>query len=172
MNIIIAKPKEEHAEAIADICSTGWKQTVDGKLSEEYQTKNSAFWYNLERVKNDIKQGSYSYVAIHHAKVIGVIGGDITKPHTGEVFMLYMDENYRYKGVGRQLLDALTKKQIEEGATEQWVSVQEDNDRGIPFYEARGFIYRKKKITMTETGEEQVSFRYVRKVEGGESLWK
>ncbi|MGN8646094.1 GNAT family N-acetyltransferase [Gracilibacillus sp. HCP3S3_G5_1] len=165
MNITIEQPKEEHAEAIAHICSTGWKQTVEGELSKEYQTKNVAFWYNLERVKNDIKQGSYSYVAIYQSKVIGVIGGAITKPGTGEVFVLYIDEKYRYKGVGRQLLEALTQQQIEKGATEQWVSVQEDNELGIPFYEARGFTYREKKITTTETGEKQVSMRYFRKVD-------
>ncbi len=36
MGIVIEKPKTIHSEAIASICSKGWKQTVEGMLSEEY----------------------------------------------------------------------------------------------------------------------------------------
>lgn len=43
MKITIVKPTENHIEAISRICSNGWKQTVEGKLSEEYQEQNVAF---------------------------------------------------------------------------------------------------------------------------------
>ena len=162
MNISIVKPDATHAEAISGICSVGWRQTVEGKLSEEHQLNNIAFWYNPERIKSDIEKGVYSHIALVGSEVVGVIGGWMTAPQIGEVFVLYMDERYRYQGIGRQLLDALTKYQIGNGATEQWVSVQEGNQRGIPFYEARGFKYREKKTEVTDTGEQQVSLRYSR----------
>lgn len=163
MTVSIIKPAEEHIEAISSICSAGWKQTVEGKLSEAYQEQNVAFWYNHARIKSDLEAGVYSHVALIGSKVAGVIGGGMTGPGTGEVFVLYVDESFRYKGIGRQLLDALTGLQREQGASEQWVSVQEDNGYGIPFYEARGFVFQKKKVEKTETGEEQVSLRYMRK---------
>ena len=78
--------------------------------------------------------------------------------------MLYVDETYRYKGIGRLLLEALTELQKEQGAAKQWVSVQEDNQHGIPFYEARGFRLQGKKTELTDTGEEQVSLRYSREI--------
>ncbi|MBU9720939.1 MULTISPECIES: GNAT family N-acetyltransferase [Bacillaceae] len=162
--ILIKNPEITHAEAIADICSRGWRQTVEGILSEEYQAKNIEYWYNYERVKKDIEAGSYSYVALLHSEVVGVIGGGKTKEETGEIFVLYVDENFRYKGVGRKLLKELTHQQIQEGISEQWVSVQENNDRGLPFYEARGFSLKEKRFTETETGEQQVSLRYSRKL--------
>ncbi|QDP39390.1 GNAT family N-acetyltransferase [Radiobacillus deserti] len=165
MNISIERPQPNQAEAIAEICSIGWKQTVEGKLSKEYQSQNVKFWYNQEKILNDIEAGSYTHVAIVHSKVVGVIGGAMTAPEIGEVFVLYVDETYRYKGIGRLLLAALTEQQKEQGAKEQWVSVQEDNQRGIPFYEARGFTFQRKKITKTDTGEEQVSLRYFRVIE-------
>lgn len=164
MEISIIKPDAGHAQNIARICSIGWRQTVDGKLSEAHQLKNVAFWYNLERIERDIEQGSYSHIALAGPEVVGAIGGGMTAADTGEVFVLYMDENYRYQGIGRKLLDALTKLQIEKGATEQWVSVQEGNQRGIPFYEARGFKVQGKKIEETDTGEQQVSLRYSRNI--------
>ncbi|SEN97502.1 Ribosomal protein S18 acetylase RimI [Mesobacillus persicus] len=162
MNITIVKPDLKHAEAIATICSTGWKQTVEGLLSDEYQKKNVEFWYNLDRVCKDITSGAYSHVALVNSEVVGVIGGGMTGPHVGEVFVLYVDESYRYRGIGRRLLEALSQQQLVQGATEQWVSVQKGNQRGIPFYEARKFVFHEEKTTWTETNEKQVSLRYSR----------
>jgi ribosomal protein S18 acetylase RimI-like enzyme len=160
----ITKPELKHAEAIAAICSKGWRQTVAGKLSEEFQRQNVAYWYNLGRVKEEIQSGSYRYVAMQVGRVVGVIGGAVTGQSTGEVFVLYVDEAARYKGAGKLLLEALTKDQKQQGVSEQWVSVQEGNTLGIPFYEARGFRLRGKKSNLTETGETQVSLRYYREI--------
>ncbi|WP_400245357.1 GNAT family N-acetyltransferase [Niallia sp. JL1B1071] len=162
--ISIEKPKPEQAKAIHRICSTGWRQTVEGKLSEECQKQTVEFWYQLDRIEKDMENGSYSYVALLDSEVVGVIGGGITDENVSEVFVLYIDEKYRYQGIGTLLLEALTKDQVALGAIRQWVSVQEGNHRGIPFYEARGFIFQEKKITATETGEEQVSLRYARAI--------
>lgn len=164
MTVSIVEPTKNHIEAISAICSTGWKQTVAGNLSEEYQEQNVAFWYNHARIKKDLEAGFYTHVALIGSEVVGVIGGAMTGIRTGEVFVLYVDEQYRYKGVGRLLLDALTEMQKKQGASEQWVSVQEGNQRGIPFYEARGFTFQGKQPELTSTGEQQVSLRYSRPV--------
>ncbi|MDQ0159959.1 GNAT family N-acetyltransferase [Alkalibacillus salilacus] len=164
MDIVIEKPNINHAGAIATICSTGWKQTVEGILSDEYQLINVAYWYNEERVKSDIEAGAYSYIALMDSQVVGVIGGGKTGTNTGEIFVLYVDDQVKYNGIGKKLLETLTQEQIEEGISEQWVSVQEGNYRGIPFYEARGFTYKEKRIQETETGEQQVSLRYSREI--------
>ncbi|ASN06410.1 GNAT family N-acetyltransferase [Virgibacillus necropolis] len=164
MNLSIVKPHTKHTEAIVAICAAGWRQTVEGKLSEEYQLKNVDFWYNYERVYSDIEAGFYTHVALINSEIVGVIGGAITGPSVGEIFVLYVDEAHRYNGIGRLLLEAITGQQKDSGASEQWVSVQEGNKHGIPFYEARVFLYREKKITSTDTGEKQVSLRYSRRI--------
>jgi len=107
----------------------------------------------------------YSYVALNdNSEVAGVIGGGITEVSVGEIFVFYVDETYRYKGIGRLLLEALTKEHKDKGVTEQWVSVQKNNYKGIPFYKARDFVFHHKRITYTDTNEEQVSLRYLRKI--------
>lgn len=58
MNTSIEKPSVKHANAVAKICTLGWKQTVEGRLSEEYQYKNIVYWYNKERVSSHIKSGN------------------------------------------------------------------------------------------------------------------
>ncbi|MBM7633412.1 GNAT family N-acetyltransferase [Geomicrobium sediminis] len=50
----------------------------------------------------------------------------------------------RNEGIGSKLLAEITKQQLTLGATEQWVSVQQHNEKGIPFYKAKGFIYQTK----------------------------
>jgi N-acetylglutamate synthase-like GNAT family acetyltransferase len=121
---MIIKPERKHAEVIAAICSKGWRQTVAGKLSEEYQRQNVDFWYNLARVKEEIQSGGYCYIAMIAGRVAGVIGVAMTGQVTGEVFVLYVDESVRYKCAGKLLLEALTMDQEQQGAAEQWVSVQ------------------------------------------------
>lgn len=162
LDAVIVKPDIKHTEEIAKVCSVGWRQTVEGELSEEYQQKNVRFWYNHGKVYDDILAGMYSFVALDREKVVGVIGAGIPKEKSGEIFVLYVDEIYRYQGIGRLLLEKVTKDQQKKGVTKQWVSVQEGNQRGIPFYEARGFLFRHKRATYTDTNEKQVSLRYVR----------
>lgn len=100
-----------------------------------------------------------------HLLWLVAIGGGITERQTGAVDVLYVDEAYPYQGIGRLLLGALTQQQVESGAVEQWVSMQEGNYRGIPFYEARGFTFWETKTTrVSETGETLVSLRYWRRL--------
>lgn len=56
--------------------------------------------------------------------------------------MLYLDPAVRARGIGTALLQFVTDQQRGLGATEQWVSVTEGNELGIPFYRARGFVVR------------------------------
>ncbi|SEQ12745.1 GNAT family N-acetyltransferase [Piscibacillus halophilus] len=164
MQVNITKPKIEHAEAIRRICSTGWRQTVEGLCSEEYQEQNIEYWYNIEKIQDDIENGTYTHVAIIDSKVVGTIGGAMTGPETGQIFVFYMDPTYRYKGIGKKLLNIFTEDQKQQGATEQVVSVQKDNQYGIPFYEARGFRPIAEKVSETSTGEQLASIRYYREI--------
>ncbi|MGG3690400.1 hypothetical protein [Caldifermentibacillus hisashii] len=49
--------------------------------------------------------------------------------------------------------------------TEQWVSVAKGNMKGIPFYEARGFVFQHERASYGNAeGEDYVSLRYFRKL--------
>lgn len=70
MSLSIVRPLTKHTESIAAICAAGWRQTVEGKLSEEYKTKNVDLWYKPERVHRDIQDEKYSYVALIDGEVV------------------------------------------------------------------------------------------------------
>lgn len=164
MTLVIRKPEVIDAGRIVDICSTSWRQTVEGKLSSTFVQQTVNYWYNAEKVEQDIKKGSYSYVAEIDGKVAGVIGGGMTGKKRAEVYVFYIDKEYRYHGIGTALLHKLTEHQQRKGANEQWVSVQQNNELGLPFYKARGFIQQSVKETKSAAGEVQVSLRMKRDI--------
>jgi len=84
----------------------------------------------------------------------------------GEIFVLYVSPNRRHEGIGTMLLDVLKKQQKDVfNATEQWVSVAKGNQKGIPFYEAKGFIFKNEQSDYGNSeGEKYISSRYYRKI--------
>lgn len=164
MTLVIRKPEVIDAGRIADICSRGWRQTVEGKLSSTFVQQTVNYWYNADKVKQDIKKGSYAYTAVYDGIAVGVIGGGMTGKKRAEVYVFYIDKEYRYHGTGKALLHKLTEYHQRKGAEEQWASVQADNDLGLPFYKARGFIQQSVKETKSAAGEIQVSLRMKRDI--------
>lgn len=164
MDLKIRKVRLEDAERVGVICRNGWLDTVDARLSDTYKRRNVEFWYSRDKVGQDIKKGQYSYVAEMDGSVVGVIGGGMISGNENEVFVFYMDKNYRYMGIGRQLLNVFTENFMKRGAKVQWVSVQEDNTLGLPFYESNGFRFQSIKETGTGTGEVQRSLRMKREL--------
>lgn len=165
MEIKIRKVKVEDAGRVAEICRSGWLDTVDDQLSETYKTKNVGFWYSPAKVEQDIKKGQYSFVAEVDNDVAGVIGGGMISKKENEVFVFYMDRDYRYMGIGKRLLHVFTEHFKKKGASVQWASVQEGNALGMPFYESNGFYFQSVKEKQTGTGEVQRSLRMKRELE-------
>ncbi|WP_404333142.1 GNAT family N-acetyltransferase [Mesobacillus maritimus] len=104
-------------------------------------------------------------VALEAEKVIGAIGGGIIGKDISEVFVLYLDPERGREGIGTLLLNALTEVQKVKGATKQWVSVAKGNQKGIPFYEAKGFIFAEEiQCFGNSKHEKYVSLRYYREI--------
>ncbi len=73
----------------------------------------------------------------------------------------------RGEGIGTLLLDTITEQQRAHGAREQWVSVEPDNKKGLPFYAARGFEVRGERPEWgTRPEEGRVSLRLMRRIDG------
>lgn len=122
VNITIVKLDLKHAETIATICTTGWKQTVQGLLSEEYQKKNVDFWYNHDRVCKDIASGAYSQSRLSTPKWSESLEAQWLAHMLGRFLSFMLMKAIDINWIGRRLLEALTQQQLAEGATEQWVS--------------------------------------------------
>ncbi|WKA55453.1 GNAT family N-acetyltransferase [Planococcus shixiaomingii] len=169
MEIVKADP--QHVHGIIDVCVAGYWATYGETHSKEYIERVINVFYNPERVLTEVtltdrNWGGY-FVALDGGEVVGAGGGGMIGETAGEVFVLYLKPGRRNEGIGTLLLNAITKQQKEEfGATEQWVSVQKGNAKGIPFYEARGFRFQQEQIGYENAEQENyVSLRYYRRLD-------
>jgi ribosomal protein S18 acetylase RimI-like enzyme len=123
-------------------------------------------YYTPERIAGEIAapEGWDGWlVAVDGGRVVGAAGGAMVDPGVGEVFVLYLDPARRREGIGTLLLDAVTQQQLARGAREQWVSVEPENAKGLPFYEARGFEVRGERPGWGD--ESRVTLRLMRRLD-------
>ena len=144
--------------------------TYEKLFSKDYIQNLIERYYNIERIKREIKSIDsiwHGYIiAEENGKVIGVIGGGMVDETVGEVYVLYLEPTMRGRGVGTRLLNFFTKIQKHKyGAIEQWVAVAKGNHYGIPFYEARGFIFQHEEQSYGSTNQDHdISLKYKRTI--------
>lgn len=151
-------------EAICRICAEGWRDTYRGLRSEAEIESVIGEFYVPERVSPELAPappgwGGWLVAEDRAGEVIGAGAGGMTGPAVGELFVLYVDPARQRQGAGRALLDAITERQRTLGAREQWVSVEDNNRKGIGFYESRGFVPAGTRPAYELSGE---SLRYMR----------
>ncbi|MBP1970532.1 GNAT superfamily N-acetyltransferase [Virgibacillus natechei] len=143
--ITIQKATPEHADGIAKVCIDSYWATYGELLSSEYINRMIKEFYTRERIIKEVTTTSKGwngwFVAVDDEEVVGAGAGGMISENHGELFVLYLDPERKGEGLGTKLLDAVTNELKEYGAKEQWVSVTKWNNKGIPFYEAKGFIY-------------------------------
>jgi GNAT superfamily N-acetyltransferase len=171
MSLIIRRAETRDAEGIARVCAAGWRDTYRGLKEPERIEAVIAEYYAPERIRREIdatKGWDGWIVAVEDNTVIGGGGGGMTGPDVGEVFVLYLDPTRRGEGIGTLILNAITEQQLAQGAREQWVSVEPENSKGLPFYYHRGFEVRGKRPEWgTAPGEGGDSLRLMRRLSPG-----
>lgn len=143
----LARAGEEGA--ICDVCRAGFAVSSHGLLSRAAIERQVDLYYDPARVREEIITAGgtptwqgYVVAVSELGEVLGAGGGGVSDHGVGNVHVLYLNPALRGRGIGTALLDFLTGQQKCQGATEQWVSVTEGNDLGVPFYLARGFVLR------------------------------
>jgi ribosomal protein S18 acetylase RimI-like enzyme len=142
---------------IVRICSEGWRDTYSGFKSAQYIEEMIAEFYVPERIANEIGahgeawQGYVVAELDHRLLVAG--GGGLIQPTLGEVFVLYADPRPRRRGGGTAVLEFITEQHRRLGATEQWVSVEPENELGLSFYRAQRFVERGRRPAYRGDGE-------------------
>lgn len=166
--IQVVKANVHHVQGIAYVCSVATRATYNDIYTPEYIERVIKKFYNPARILREVTYsekdwGGY-FAAVENNEVIGACGGGMISDTAGEVYVLYLDPRRRNEGIGTKLLEAVSHQQkYEFHAKEQWVSVQEGNTKGIPFYEARGFVYQHKEAGYGKgEAENYSSLRYHR----------
>ena len=145
----LARPAE--AAAVCEVCREGFAASSAGLLADETIRRQADLYYAPARIRSEIEGAGASpawqgyVVAVdEESQVVGAAGGGVRDGAVGQVLVLYLRMSLRGRGIGTALLGFVTDQQRRAGAREQWVSVTEGNDLGIPFYLARGFVERER----------------------------
>jgi ribosomal protein S18 acetylase RimI-like enzyme len=167
---VIRRAETHDAEGIARVCAAGWRDTYRDIKEPERIEAVIAEYYTAERISLEIapSEGWDGWiVAVDDDTVIGAGGGGMIEAGVGEIFVLYLDPTRRGEGIGTLILDAITEQQRAHGAREQWVSVEPENAKGLPFYYSRGFEVRGRRPEWGTAPEEgRVSLRLMRRLRG------
>jgi ribosomal protein S18 acetylase RimI-like enzyme len=146
-DVRLAAPGEE--DQVCAVCTEGFTESSRGLLPPATIRRQVATFYNRDRVRQEIvTAGStpawlgYVVAVTTDGQVLGAAGGGIRDDGAGQVYVLYLRMHLRRAGIGSALLAYVTDQHKRLGASEQWVSVTEGNELGIPFYRARGFVER------------------------------
>jgi len=171
--VTIRKAEPRDVTGIVRVCSDGWRDTYRGLKTPEQIEAVIAEFYTPERIRRELEpsEGWDGWiVAVDDDGVVGAGGGGMTGNGIGELFVLYLDPARRGEGIGTLILGSITEQQRAKGAREQWVSVEPDNAKGLPFYAARGSQVRGERPEFGSVrGEGASSLRLARPI-GGASL--
>ena len=135
----------DDVDAVRRICETGYRFVTEPLLPEDLVDEKVAAFYGRERVAGDVDPERFSrhwrgyLVAELDGCVVGAAGGGMVAEDVGQLYVLYLALDRRGAGIGTALLDAVTRQQVDLGATRQRVAVLAGNPHGVPFYLARGF---------------------------------
>lgn len=167
--VVIQKATEEHVDGIVEVCVAAQWATYGELYTKEYIVRTIDEYYTPERIKNEIVPTNIGwggwFVALDNGEVVGAGGGGMQTFVTAEVYALYLSPLRRNEGIGTKLLAAITEQQRKLGATEQWISVAKGNEKGIPFYNKRGFIFQEEVDSYhNKEGEVYISLRYSRPI--------
>ena len=154
---------------ICRICRDAWRDTYAGVYDADEIERIVARYYSRERVREEVRRPEDWdgwWVAEDDAgRIVAAGGGGMTAPCVGEVFVLYADPPRRGEGAGTAILAAVTEEQRSQGAREQSVSVEPQNENGLRFYRARGFRRRgSRPLHGNEPGDDRVSLRLSRRI--------
>jgi GNAT superfamily N-acetyltransferase len=169
-SLSIRRAYKKDAKSIADVLAKSQWFTYKTHYSEDYIYRLIDQYYNVQRIEQEIvfisEEWHGYFIAEMGGVIVGAIGGGMNDDTAGEVYVLYLDPTLRGQGIGTRLLDFFTKIQKHTyGAKEQWVSVAKGNNYGIPFYEARGFIFQHEEPAYGTIEEDQdISLKYKREI--------
>jgi len=153
----IRKASKQDIKSVAKVYVDGWRTTYRGLVPNKYLDELS--YEEVEKRWNqffDNESEPFMYVAMNDTgKIVGFAAGrSIEEKHfDGELYALYLLQECRRLGVGRQLLSVIARHFKEKGIYSMIVWVMEQNKSGVGFYRRMG---GKKYIRRTSTFGETV----------------
>ena len=101
-------------------------------------------WDEYEVLERFLSDNEYCFVAEREEKIVGFAIGTLIRKSKGSwtygyLIWLGIDQKFQGKGIGKNLLNRLTRRLIENGAKMMMVDTASDNTQAIEFFKKKGF---------------------------------
>lgn len=145
MKIIVRKAVLEELKTIQDLNHKLflWDFDRDPNLNVAWPHQEAGREYFTRRITGE--RGT-CFIAEYEGKIIGYVAGSVEKNITpistvlrGELENIYIEEEFRSKGAGKLLTNALIDWCKSHNAQSIVVSAYIHNEAAVEFYKARGF---------------------------------
>jgi ribosomal protein S18 acetylase RimI-like enzyme len=145
--MIIREARLKDAGEIAQVHIDSWKTTYTGILPEDHiqklsYQKRQQHWKNMLDSSTEKETDYFIYVAENTAQeIVGFIAGGLARSdnssYQGEIYALYILEEYQRQGIGRNLVQLIADKLLQSGINSILVWVLAENP-AVNFYQALG----------------------------------
>ncbi|MCA1444574.1 GNAT family N-acetyltransferase [Ensifer sp. IC4062] len=144
-SVYTRQASEKDLEAIARVLVDTWRSTFRGLLSDDF-LDGMSYEHQRERHARTMAGPRTAYFAAVDSRtdeVIGFANGGPNRhsdyPYSGELYAIYIREEYQRRGIGKSLFCALARRLVETGFSSMlvWVLVDNPNRR---FYERIGGV--------------------------------
>lgn len=144
MDITIRKGTEKDAKGVIEVNTFTWLTTYKGLISNQILEKRiETMDKRVVRIIDEIKKYNNLYVALDNKKVVGMMmygkSRNTNYPDSGEIYAIYILDNYQGLGIGKKLFMLGIKELINLGFNSMILNVL-DGNKAISFYQKYGGI--------------------------------
>ena len=153
--------KENEIEQIAKIIDEDWKIAYKGIINQEYL--DSLNYKDREkRIREKYKkEKGIVYVEDNLVKGYCRFGQSKEEKELGEVYALYVKNEFRKFGIGKKLLEKAEEMLKNNGYKEMIIWCLQENKIGRNFYEKQGgILYKERKFKIGNKYYSEVSYKY------------
>lgn len=153
--------KENEIEQIAKIIDEDWKIAYKGIINQEYL--DSLNYKDREkRIREKYKkEKGIVYVEDNLVKGYCRFGQSKEEKELGEVYALYVKNEFRKFGIGKKLLEKAEEMLKNNGYKEMIIWCLQENKIGRNFYEKQGgILYKERKFKIGNKYYGEVSYKY------------
>ena len=153
LELVPVESDAQIAEARA-VAEKTWPRTYAGIIPDAQIPYMIGRMYSPDAIRRDSAAGSPFFLVKADGRTAGVCSADVGRRDAdggAELHKLYVLPWYWGRGVGRWVLDELSRRCREAGAASVWLRVNKQNVRAQKAYRAAGFA--KERAVCTDIGE-------------------
>lgn len=137
--VTIQRANVKEAQEIRQVLSETWIDTYGSFLSQDTIQKVTTIWHNPELLASQVRNpGVFFGVAKDKGNaILGLVTARKQGDHTVVIDRLYVSPQYQRKGIGSKLLEESIV--AFPGIRSLLLEVEEQNKKGLSFYQKHGF---------------------------------